>query len=78
MATIEKLIAHRNTLMTELKHVKDRIKDEILCTDMYKAVLEMSVHTVDEDAFEVSEKDAAKHAFKVTLKSYESRIEKTE
>jgi hypothetical protein len=76
MATVEELIVKRNTLMAKLKNIKEQLKDEIESTEIYKAILESSVHTVDEDAYDVSEKDAAKHAFKLTLKNYESKIEK--
>lgn len=73
---ITKLILKRNQLNEKLKSIKAEINDKIVATQMYATVLESSVLTVDEHAFEVSEKDAAKHALKVTLKSYESMIPK--
>jgi hypothetical protein len=76
MATIEELIVKRNTLNAKMKQIKEQLKSEIESSEIYKAILEASVATVDSDAYDVSEKDAAKHAFKVTLKNYESRIGK--
>jgi hypothetical protein len=57
-----------------LRDSKARLKELIEGTEMYKNVYESSVSTHDENGFEVSEKDAAKHAYSVTLKNFRKLI----
>lgn len=67
------------TLDNHAKLVKDtkaQLKDLVEATSMYKTVYESSVSTNDENGFEVSDKDAAKHAYSVTLKNIRKMISK--
>jgi hypothetical protein len=52
-----------------VKDTKSKLKDLVESSEMYKNVYESSLSTVGENGFEVSEKDAAKHAYSVTLKN---------
>lgn len=54
----------------KLKEAKSELKDAIVDCDMYRSIYESTVSTVDENGFEVTEKDAASHAYKVTVKNY--------
>lgn len=73
MAKLADLLKKRDELSTELKDVREKIKECVEATDMYKAIFESTVSTVDENGYEVSEKDAARHAFKITLKNLEAK-----
>ena len=68
---IRKLLDKRNDLTDELKMVRAEIKDLLEETDMYKDIFDQTVNQGSE-AYEVSEKDAAKHALKIALKNYEA------
>lgn len=54
----------------KLKELKTELKEELESTPMYKSIYDATVSTVNDNGFEVSEKDAASHAYKVTLKNY--------
>lgn len=54
----------------KIKELKAELKTEIEATPMYKSIYEASVSSLNEKGFDVSEKDAASHAYKVTLKNY--------
>lgn len=51
-----------------LKDMKKRLKELVEDTQMYKTIYASSL-TAPSDGVVVSEKDAAKHAFNVTLKN---------
>ena len=73
MAKIADLIQKRDDTAAALKDIKHEIKELVQGTEMYKAILESTISTVDENGYEVSEKDAASHAFKITLKNMMSK-----
>lgn len=58
----------------KLKDAKSALKDAIEDSEMYKSIYESTLSTVDENGFEVTEKDAASHAYKVTLKNYKKMV----
>jgi hypothetical protein len=58
------------------KDTKSKLKELVESSDIYKTVYESSVSTHDENGFEVSEKDAAKHAYAVTLKNFRKLMKK--
>jgi hypothetical protein len=72
MASIKALLKQRDELSSQLKEVRKQIQEAVEGTDVYKAIFESTVSTVDENGYEVTEKDAAKHAFKITLKNLET------
>lgn len=67
MPNIQELIDRIDKYTEKLKEVKSELKDSIESTSMYKAVYDA---TISASGVEVSEKDAAAHAFKVTLKNF--------
>lgn len=73
MAKLADLLKKRDELSAQLKDVRNQIKESVEATDMYKAIFESTVSTVDENGYEVSEKDASRHAFKITLKNLEAK-----
>lgn len=73
MAKIQALLKQRDELAAQLKEVRKQIQDSVESTELYKAIFESTVSTVDENGYEVTEKDAAKHAFKMTLKNLETK-----
>jgi hypothetical protein len=75
-ADIAKLIETLDEHAQLVKDAKSKLKDLIESSDMYKTVYESSVSTHDENGFEVSEKDAAKHAYSVTLKNFRKLMKK--
>ena len=56
----------------KIKELRTELKDELESTDMYKSVYEATA--VKNGEIVVSEKDAAAHAYKVTLKNYKQRM----
>lgn len=72
MDEIKDLIMELNSHMKTIKDIKSELKDKIEDTDMYKAVFEATMQTSN---IQVSEKDAAKHAYNVTLKNLKKSIE---
>ncbi len=73
MANIQKLLKQRDELSAQLKDVRKEIQEAVEATELYKAIFESTVSTVDENGYEVTAKDAARHAFKMTLKNLESK-----
>lgn len=67
---INELIQKVDRYTEKLKEAKSELKDAIEESDMYRSIYESTVSTVDENGFEVTEKDAATHAYKVTVKNY--------
>ena len=67
---MEALIKNVEKYTQKLKDAKGALKEAIEDSDMYKSIYESTLSTVDENGFEVNEKDAASHAYKVTLKNY--------
>lgn len=71
MENFKKLVEERDTIKASLKEANNKIKEFIIGTEMYMTILETTVSTSDDNGYDVSEKDAAKHAYNVTLKNYE-------
>ena len=67
---IHELIEKIDRYTEKLKEAKSDLKDVIEDSDMYRSIYESTVSTVDENGFEVTEKDAASHAYKVTVKNF--------
>lgn len=67
---MEALIKNVEKYTEKLKAAKSELKEAIEDSEMYKSIYESTLSTVDENGFEVTEKDAASHAYKVTLKNY--------
>ena len=67
---MEALIKNVDKYTQKLKDAKSELKAAIEDSEMYKSIYENTLSTVDENGFEVTEKDAASHAYKVTLKNY--------
>ncbi len=70
MAAIQELIDKIDKYTEKIKEAKAELKDEIESTQLYKSVYDS---TISSSGVEVSEKDAASHAFKVTLKVFKKR-----
>lgn len=75
MDEIKDLIMELNSHMKTIKDIKSELKEKIEDTDMYKAVFEATMQTSDSSNFQVAEKDAAKHAYNVTLKNLKKSLE---
>ncbi len=75
---METLIKSVDKYTQKLKDAKVALKEAIEDSDMYKSIYESTLSTVDENGFEVTEKDAASHAYKVTLKNYKKMTTTTE
>lgn len=71
---MEALIKNVNKYTEKLKAAKAELKEAIEDSEMYRSIYESTLSTVDENGFEVSEKDAASHAYKVTLKNYKKIV----
>mgnify|MGYP006282661157 CR=1 FL=1 len=54
----------------KLKELKTELKDELEATPMYKSIYDATLASINDNGFVVSEKDAAAHAYKITLKNY--------
>jgi hypothetical protein len=67
---IHELIEKIDRYTEKLKEAKSDLKDLIEDSDMYRSIYESTVSTVDENGFEVTEKDASSHAYKVTVKNF--------
>lgn len=65
MDEIKVLINEVETLSSRLKTAKKMLKESVEETEMYKNIYE---HTLSSDV-KVTDKDAAKHAFNVTVKN---------
>ena len=65
METIQRTLEKMNTHKTALKELKDTLETELEKTEIYQIVL---TQTLGGD-YEISEKDAKKHALAVALKS---------
>lgn len=72
MDKITDLIQKIDKYTEKLKELRTELKDEIEETPMYKSVYEST--SVKNGEIVVSEKDAATHAYKVTLKNYKQRM----
>ena len=72
MATtkISELMQKIDKYAEKIKELRSELKEELEGTPMYKSIYDATVSTVNDKGFEVSEKDAAGHAYKVTLKNY--------
>lgn len=66
MEEIRVLINEVESLTGRLKTAKKMLKEQVEDTDMYRRIYE---HTINSDDAKVTEKDAAKHAFNVTVKN---------
>lgn len=71
MQHIQNLVAKEDDLKRLLKETRDEIKDAIEETTLYKQVLESTL-TSD---YEVSEKTARAHAFKVVRAKFDKKEE---
>lgn len=69
MAKIQDLLSTIDKYTEKLKDAKAELKELVEETDMYKSIYNSTVSTVGDNGFEVSEKDAAIHAYKITLKN---------
>lgn len=58
----------------KMKELKENLKDLVESSEMYKNVYDSTLHTNEDDRFDVSEKDAAKHAYAVTIKNFSKHI----
>lgn len=66
------LIGKIDKYTEKIKELRTELKDELENTPVYKSVYEATA--VKNDGIVVSEKDAATHAYKVTLKNYKQRM----
>lgn len=71
MDEIKVLINEVENLTGRLKTAKKMLKDQIEETETYKAIYD---YTLSSDV-KVSEKDAAKHAFNVTVKNLKGPVD---
>ncbi len=69
-SNIQELIDRVDKYTEKLKEIKSELKEEIENSSLYKEVYES---TISASGVEVSEKDAASHAFKVALKIFKKR-----
>ena len=77
-AEIAELISTLDEQTQDVKDTRAKLKELIEASEIYKNVYETSVSTVGENGFEVSEKDAAKHSYSVTLKNYRKIMKQDE
>jgi|688.fasta_scaffold14350_7 hypothetical protein len=75
---IVELISTLDAQAQDVKDTRAKLKELIEASSIYKNVYDTSVSTVDENGFEVSEKDAAKHSYSVTLKNYRKMMKQDE
>jgi len=68
MDVIQKLIIREDNLKEKLKDVRTVLKNALIESDVYKAVLEDTLG--DKDGFKVTEKVAKAHALKVARETY--------
>lgn len=73
-AEIVELINTLDEQMQDVKDTRSRLKDLIESSSIYKNVYDTTVSNVGENGFDVSDKDAAKHAYSVTLKNYKKMM----
>jgi chaperonin cofactor prefoldin len=69
-AEIVELIQTLDAQMQDVKDTRSRLKDLIESTEIYKTVYDTTVS----NGFDVSDKDAAKHSYSVTLKNYKKMM----
>jgi len=68
MEVIQKLIDREESLKDKLKMTRLALKNAVIESDVYKAVLEDTLQA--KDGFRVTEKMAKAHALKVALATY--------
>lgn len=71
MEKIVKLIDKADSVQAVLKQVKQEIENEITHTQQYKKIFE----TTMSGEYEISEKDAHKHAIKVVLTNIKKKVD---
>ncbi len=65
---INELIQKLDKYNEKVKELKMELKEVLEDTEIYKAVYQATISTTDK--IEVTEKDAAAHAYKIALKNY--------
>lgn len=70
MDTIEKLIDKCDAMQNALKQARQEVENEISRTSEYKKVFEATMN----GNYEISEKDAHKHAIKVCLTNIKKKL----
>ena len=74
MTHIEKLVEKENELKARLKETRTEIKAEIEATRLYKQVFEATMQS----EYEVTEKTAKAHAFKVVRATFDPKKDSAE
>jgi hypothetical protein len=74
MTHIEKLVEKENELKASLKETRTEIKAEIEATRLYKQVFEATMQS----EYEVTEKTAKAHAFKVVRATFDPKKDSAE
>jgi hypothetical protein len=69
MTKIEDIIEQIEEAKELLKDRKKALEEELMKTEIYKAVFEATRSTSDENGYDCTEKEAHKHAISVTLKN---------